>query len=187
MQFVLRLGQFLEKATLHEADRRPFLVGEHRENKMKGTFRPGGRNVKQSPFFFQVAFPVNGAFVREEAVGQPDDEDMRKLQPLGLMNGGQAKASFALAHNAITRFGAQENELGKHFVKVLVLAGEIHQALQVFFPPWPIFIGGSQVLLIPTVNRLVDNLGRGGVSGKAINGLKGFNQAVQSLASAGLS
>ena len=133
---------------------------------MKGTFRPSGRSVKQSPFFFQVAFPVNGAFVREEAVGQPDDEDMGKLQPLGLMNGGQAKASFALAHNAITRFGAQENELGKHFVKVLVLAGEIHQTLQVFFPPWPIFIGGPQVLLIPTVNRLIDNLGRSGVSAR---------------------
>ena len=99
----------------------------------EGNAPPEWSQPKQSPFFFQVAFPVNGAFVREEAVGQPDDEDMGKLQPLGLMNGGQAKASFALAHNAITRFGAQENELGKHFVKVLVLAGEIHQALQVFF------------------------------------------------------
>ena len=60
----------------------PFLVGEHRENKMKGAFRPGGHSGKTVAFLLQVAFPVNGAFVREEAVGQPDDEDMGKLQPL---------------------------------------------------------------------------------------------------------
>lgn len=90
VQFVLRLRQFLQETTLHKANGRPFLIREHGEDKMKGTFRTGGRNVKQASFLFQVAFPINCPLVWKQAVGQSNYEDMWKLQPLGLVNGGQA-------------------------------------------------------------------------------------------------
>ena len=129
MQFVASLGEFLEKAALDEPHWCSLLVGKGGEEQVEGALRPGGRDVEESSFLLKVPFPVDGPLVREKAVGQPDDEDVWKLQPFGLVDGGQAEAALAGTNYPISRFRAKEDELRKHFMEVFVFACKINQAL----------------------------------------------------------
>ena len=107
MQFVASLGEFLEKAALDEPHWCSLLVGKGGEEQVEGALRPGGRDVEESSFLLKVPFPVDGPLVREKAVGQPDDEDVWKLQPFGLVDGGQAEAALAGTNYPISRFRAK--------------------------------------------------------------------------------
>jgi hypothetical protein len=95
----------------------------------------GDGDVEETAFLFEaeVAAFLDGAEVREHALGEPDDEDDLPFEAFGLMDGGEDDGFAVLGFGGVCGFGAaEEGEIGEEILEGFVAIGEGHELEDVF-------------------------------------------------------
>ena len=148
---------FLDEAAGVQAHDLVALLVEHGVAKVELFLGAGHGHVEEAALFFEVPI-VDRALEWEGAVGQADDEDDRKLQAFGLVDGGEAEAILLLFGAALITLGGEEHELREQLLHRFVARGEADEALQVVGAVRPVGVDLADVTAIPTVECELNEL-----------------------------